>query len=328
MILRFLKILFFGTVSFVVAIAIIGFVYEQVSRLIEENNHPPGGMFTDVGGHKLHYMKKGDTSPTVVFESGLGEGAVSWFKIQDKVSEYAATISYDRAGIGWSERGDNPKSVSAISGDLEKLLENADAKKPYVIVLHSFAGLTLRDFITKNSKDISGLIFVDASHPDQFNRLPKKEGGDSKEDLGFIVGLMNEFGIVRLFSDHQYSNTKASNPVNLRLNALSHQSISATMEEMQNFNSIAADAGKISTFGDIPLVVITGASPQRWKKEASSDARKNSASIWMNLQKDLLNLSSNSTHIIANKSGHFVQMDEPEIIIQEIKKMLDKSATK
>ena len=149
-----------------------GISYERISRINASNNIKPTGELVDVGGHQLHVVKKGTGGPTVIFEAGLGGSHLTWNYIQDKISKLTTTISYDRSGILWSERGDNPKTSAAMASELYALLESTKCPKPYIVVGHSFAGVTLRKFISQHRNDISGIVFVDASHPDQMRRLP------------------------------------------------------------------------------------------------------------------------------------------------------------
>jgi len=317
-----IKKVFIGFIFSIVFIVIAGFIYEQISRLVAENKYSPEGNFAEIGGNKLHYVKKGVGSPTVVFDSGLGGGVYSWSKIQNKVSKYTSTISYDRAGIIWSERGSNLKTNKQISSDLYELLIKSKAQKPYIIVAHSLSGLTLRNFISKNNKDILGVIFVDVSHPEQNNRFPKEVTSFFDETPFWLMRFANEIGIVRLFFIPTYPNTDTNDPINIKLKALGPKSISAAVEELQGFESIANEAAKVSTFGNTPLTIITGASPERYKYLNNSVLEKQSNKTWSELQKDLLKLSSNSNQILAKKSGHLIQMEEPEIVIDSIHKMV------
>lgn len=319
---RLAKKSFLGFLSILALIIVVGFVYEQISRLVAESKFSPNGEFVEVGDHKLHYIKKGKVGPTVVFDSGLGEGAHSWSKIQNKINKYASTISYDRAGIMWSERGISPKSSKQITKDLHELLVKTKAQKPYIIVAHSMSGLTLRSYISKYNKDILGVVFVDVSHPVQNNRFPKETGSFINKTPAWLINFANNIGIVRLFFNPIYPNTDVNDPINIKVKALRTKSISAAFEEMQSFESITNEAAKISTFGNTPLTIITGASPERYKYLKNEVLEIQFNNIWSELQKELLKLSSDSKQILAKKSGHIVQMDQPEIVIESIKNMI------
>lgn len=310
---------FLSVITFIV---VVGFVYEQISRVVAESKFPPRGEFAEVRDNKLHYIKKGTGSPTVVFDAGLGEGIISWSKVQNKVSEYTSTISYDRAGIMWSDRGNNPKNSKQITTDLHELLIKSEAQKPYIIVAHSMSGLTLRSYISKNNKDILGVIFVDVSHPDQINRFPKETESLFEKTPAWLINFANAIGVVRLFFNPTYPNTDANDPINIKVKALRPKSISAAVEELRSFKSIANEAASITTFKKTPLVIITGDSPERYKSLQNKKLEKQFTNIWTELQKDLLKLSNNSKQVLATKSGHLVQMEQPEIVIESIQQII------
>lgn len=322
-IFRFTKKLSLGFLIIVALVVVIGFIYEQISREITDSKFPAKGEFVDVGDHKLHYFKTGTGSPTVIFDSGLGEGVSSWSKIQNKVSKNISAISYDRAGISWSERGEDLKSSKQITADLNELLAKSKAQKPYIVVAHSLSGLTLRSYISEHKEDILGVIFVDVSHPDQLNRFPKVAGSLLESAPPWLINFANNIGVVRLLFKQTYPNTEADDPINIRSNALKPKSISAIVDESLSFKSIANEATYIDTFGNIPLVVITGVSPDRFKYLQNKKLEEQFSNIWFELQNDLLKLSNNSTHVLATKSGHLVQMEQPEVVLEAIKQMVN-----
>lgn len=97
---------------------------------------------------------------------------MAWGQVQDRTAKFTSTVPYDRAGIMWSERGDNPKTCEAMADELYELLQRSENKGPFILVGHSLAGYLLRPFVAKHASEIAGIVFVDATHPDQWNRLP------------------------------------------------------------------------------------------------------------------------------------------------------------
>ena len=310
----------------ILSVIIIGFTYEHISRPIAESNFPPQGEFVEVDGHKLHYVKKGEAGPTVVFESGLDPGGhLPWFKVQNEISKYATTVSYDRAGILWSDRGNNPKTGKAIVKELHSLLNEGGFNKPYILVGHSLAGLTLRSFISEYPEDISGIVFVDAGHPDQINRMSAELRSINQPPPIWLIKLANSIGIMRVFGKYTYSNTGKSDFISIQSNKLAFKGYSAVLEEQNNVYSLFDEAGQITSFGDIPLLVITSSSPVQHNQLPNEELRKELFNILNDLQNDLLNLSSNSEQIFASKSGHYIQLDQPEIVVAAIKEMISKT---
>ncbi|PCJ43668.1 MAG: hypothetical protein COA71_01990 [SAR86 cluster bacterium] len=318
---KWLKRISLGIVSLVIALLAITFTYEQASRLIAKNNYSPEGEFVDVGGHRLHFLRQGSGGPTVVFESGLdARGHIPWYKVEAAVSRSTSTVSYDRAGVLWSERGNKAKNGEAMSEDLAALLEQGNFPKPYILVGHSLAGLTLRPFITKYAEDIAAVVLVDTSHPDQLNRIPSEL---NQTPPRWLLNMVSLFGIVRFTMPSIFPNTNADDRINVVGVSIGPNNLSGSFDEMENIGALAEEASKITSFGNIPVVVITGASPTR-NDIMPEQFRDDMTRIWNELQADQLNLSTDSQQILAMESGHYVQVDEPDIVISAILDLIAK----
>ena len=154
------------------ALAVIGAVYQAVATEMDQRAYPPPGEMVDVGGYRLHINCVGQGSPTVILESGLGNMSVDWANVQPEVAKTTRVCAYDRAGTGWSEPGPEPRDPQQIAHELHTLLGNAGIDGPYVLVGQSFGGLYVRMYAARYPKEVEGMVLVDASHPDMWTRLP------------------------------------------------------------------------------------------------------------------------------------------------------------
>jgi pimeloyl-ACP methyl ester carboxylesterase len=314
-ILRWIKRILLSLLGLILLIILAGFIYEQISRNIAKSKFPIQGEMVSVGAHHLNCKSWGKGEPLVVFESGLDEGGyLSWQKVQEEVSKFTSTLSYNRAGILFSERGNSPKTGEAIADELYLLLKKTNNNGPYILVGHSLAGYMLRSFIAKYPQEVAGIVFVDVSHPDQSNRLPPPAILPPPIWIGKFI---SSIGAVRLFNigEYTYPNTSKSDSINIVTNAYRPKAIPAFLEELNNIELLAEEASKFNSFGDIPLIVITGTSPQRDAKFLE---------LWMQMQKELLDLSSASKHMLADKGEHYIQLEQPEIVIQAIQELVNK----
>ena len=310
-----------GFIVLVVASAIAALGYEQFNRLVAENKFAPEGEVSKVAGHNLHFLRSGSSAPTVIFESGLDPfGHLSWFKVENEINASATTLSYDRAGILWSERGRDDKSLESISADLTNLLESIDAPKPYIIVGHSAAGITLRRFISDHQDDIAGIVFVDASHPEQTVLRPPKL------PPAYVMSLMNASGFIRFSSNRLMPNTSENDRINQLGRALTHKSINGPFDEAAAMKDMSTSAQKIDSFGDIPLIVISATRYRNTSISPSPDLVQIFESR-ERFQTDLLSLSSQSVQIEAKQSSHYIQLEEPEIVVSAIKTLISYSKT-
>ena len=173
--MRWLKRIAIGVLALVAATLLAGTAYEMSARHRVAAEFPPAGVLVDIGERRIHLDCRGSGAPIVLFESGLDVyGSLSWSAVQEPVARFTRACSYDRAGIMWSDRANGVRDGTAIARDLHKALQAAGEKGPYVMVGHSLGGPYLMTFTKQFGNDVAGIVFVDASHPDQQLRLYRK----------------------------------------------------------------------------------------------------------------------------------------------------------
>jgi pimeloyl-ACP methyl ester carboxylesterase len=125
----------------------------------------PGRMVRLPHGNRLSLYCTGKGEPTVVMEAGFGGGAYSeWHQLQPRLTSTTRTCSYDRAGYGFSELGnDLPRDIRHDVTDLHSLLKAAKEHGPYLLVGHSDGGHIIGAFSDAYPKEVVGLIFLDAA---------------------------------------------------------------------------------------------------------------------------------------------------------------------
>lgn len=119
------------------------------------------GRLVDIGGCRLHIYEQGRGSPTVVLESGIAGSSLGWSLVQPKIAEFTRVCSYDRAGLGWSDRCGSATTIDAMVLELATLLQRAKIPAPFVLVGHSFGGLLIRAYACRRPDEVAGLVFVD-----------------------------------------------------------------------------------------------------------------------------------------------------------------------
>src|SRR5689334_22246584 len=100
----------------------------------------PPGQFFDVGGRRLHAMITGEHhhhKRPVVLEAGLTAMSSCWAWVQEELSKTTKVLSYDRAGLGWSDPSPEQKDARSIAKDLHRLLNAAKFPRPFVFAGHS-----------------------------------------------------------------------------------------------------------------------------------------------------------------------------------------------
>lgn len=257
------------------------------------------GGLVDVGGHRLRVEHFGNGFPTVVFEAGLAQPRTTWGRVPGEVATFAQVVIYDRAGLGESYAVNNRRTSKQIVAELHAMLTNAGFKPPFILVGHSFGGLNVRLFASQFPDEVAGIILVDASHEDEYNRL---------------AALMPESERNKYLEHEGGGNYE-------RVDLL------ASAEELRTAAALK----------EMPFIVICASeSPERQDEqsnakppclEGASDIRDcfdpRVALIHDELESSLARLVPNSSMIVAKNSGHFVQWDRPELVISAIRKVVE-----
>jgi pimeloyl-ACP methyl ester carboxylesterase len=295
-----------------------------------------------VGGFRLHILCTGSGSPSVVLDAALGGSSVSWSLVQPALAEVTRVCSYDRAGFGWSEAGPMPRTAGQIAAELHVLLQSAGVPPPYVFVGHSFGGIVARVFAQRFKPDVAGLVLVDPAHPEDWAAPAPKErakidqgvrlcrygataarlgvaravgllvslgalgparglvklashGGLSKEDEGILAPVWKLPPAARAPLRHFWTQAKFFEALGSQIEGIC---VSAA-------EAVAADD---EGYGDLPLVTISSTDPGDYR---------------LRQQEALAKRSTRGRHVIAAHSGHWIPLDEPEIVVSVIKEVID-----
>jgi pimeloyl-ACP methyl ester carboxylesterase len=288
--MRRIGMLLLGLVVALLALAVAGAIYQAVATKRAERAYPPPGEMVDVGGYSLHINCVGQGSPTVVLDGGSGEMSAHWVLVQREVSGTTRVCAYDRAGMGWSEMGPEPRDAKQISSELHTLLTKADIEGPYVLVGHSFGGLYMQTYAARYADEVAGMALVDSSQPDQFSYQPVTR--DSYEPQPFdVASLAARLGIVRLLSKLDPASPELPPQQRAQIDALSPSTrqVSTYALELRATPQSTTQTRSLRSLDDKPLAVVTAGTQEP---------------DWLDLQDDLVTLSPNSTHRVVEGATH------------------------
>ena len=307
-----------------IALLVVGMLFEQYARWSLERKAIKGKTFVEINGKPLHYVKKGLGNYTIVFQSGMGSSHAIWQPIQDELAQNAVTISYDRNGIMFSEDNGLPITNENVSRELEALLLKTNCPKPYILVGHSMAGIYLRSFIDRNKKDISGILFLEAAHPQQIAKASPELIKLLTPPPLWLAKLAVNTGFYRIF--FSFFPLSPEIPLNHPLHQVEkdffYKSCDKIFKEVANDQLNFKDAEKYTSFGDIPLTVIMGSSAIRYANIKNQKIKEEYCALVKEVQEDLLKLSSNSRMVEAPNSGHLPQIKDSQLIILAIRQLL------
>jgi pimeloyl-ACP methyl ester carboxylesterase len=239
-----------------------------------------------VGAHKMFVNCAGKgVAPTVILEAGTGDSSEVWNTVQEQVEKFARVCSYDRLGLGKSDKVTVSHTADEIVEDLHELLHAAPVPARYVMVGHSIGGIYVRKYAALFPTEVQGLVLLDSAHEEQFTRV-------SEISLEWAQRIGSRF---------------------------------PTYPEGLRAQGFLPRNERLAWRFDKPLIVIEhGEMP----KTADSDPMaKQSEAVFHVLQKDLVSRSKYGHLREARKSGHYIQRDQPELVIQAIKDVIRESAT-
>lgn len=301
-----------------------GWAYQSIADKRDRKRYPPPGRLIDIGGRRLHLLFTGTApGPTVVIEAGGGNDCTLWGDILRQVAAYARVCVYDRAGLGWSDPAPLPRTFENRAGDLHALLTKAGAPAPYLLVGHSYGGHVVRWFARRYPGEVAGIVLVDSSEEGYAFDPWGLKHADEVRARELRLGWMARLGWLRLAitrSGGRFDPLKGvpaaarGEMAALYLRSSRHFAFADEMAAYRAVPEAMRKPGGFGALGNIPLIVIS---------RAARDPASGSATPpeWLAAQDRLVALSMNSRHIAAEKSGHMIQFDQPQVIVDAIRQL-------
>ena len=304
-----------------------GWTFQEVTTGRQRRQFPPPGRMVATGGHRLHVVGYGHGAPTVVLEAPVGGSHLVWVQVAAEVARHSRVVSYDRAGYAWSDPAASPRSAGAIVEDLRRMLRAGGEVGPFVFVGHSFGGLIVRLYALRHPEEVGGLVLVDPTHEAMNERLPsaKAEVETFQRTVrGFSFGA--RVGALRLLDMPLGEASSEWCPSELRpaaravgfrtswVDAIASE-ISALDASLSETAEAAALGGPLP-LGDLAVVILSRArpaEPSEWEEYE----------VALQLHRDLLGMSSRSRHQVVEETGHFIQVERPEVVADAIHEVVE-----
>ncbi len=308
------------------AIVLVGLLLAgQVARQLLIKRFPPPGKMLELQGYSLHVRCEGHGPVTILLEAGLNDFSLQWSRLQQLLSQKAATCSYDRAGFGWSDSSPNPPTIDNAVNDLHAVVQSLQNPTPLILVGHSYGSLVMRMYAQRYPDNVRALVLVDPANEFMAERIP---GYTQALESGIHqfrrLSLVASLGLAALFPKsipaselqgetlRQYRAVVASRSF-LRAAAAETAEMINNLQAMQDFPQTA--------LAKIPVVIISRGRPERIPSLPTSSAQA-LENIWAALQTDLVE-RLNATQVIAEQSGHNIQLSQPELVYDAIKPFID-----
>src|SRR5262245_56207485 len=318
-----------------------------------EGSPAPPGILVDIGGRRLHINCTGKREPTVVMEAGAGDFSFDWGLVQPQVARFARVCAYDRAGYAWSDSGPTPRTMRKIAYELHTGLLKAGIKGPYILVGHSLGGAIVRTYVSQYPKEVAGMVLVDSVHEEGLMGITDLTTGQDKFVRWREQSRGRQIPPIQTTAPNPSS---SSAPQHARASSSAQSTVEAPFDKLpersqqmrlwarsqphynparsselfdlfpEEMDSLYSERAKSkNSLGAMPLIVLTstisqyGTADEQTRTRLSEDRKR--------LQADLLTLSTNSKQIVAEKSGHHIQLDEPGLVVDAIEQVVKASRT-
>ena len=307
------------------------------------------GKLVSVDGFRLNLYCMGSGSPTVVFDSGWGDWAPAWSKVQPQIAKWTRACSYDRAGTGFSDPGPMPRTSVRIAKELHTALHRAGIAGPYILVGSAFGGDNVRTFADLYMGEVAGLVLVDAD-PDDLE--PKAMREEAHRAHAAVPSDLRDCR--NLIAEHKPLPAQPSGPgrppqtcaqqfffrglpeaawspeLNAKVLEIAQTKVAMYDAYSSEMEQTAADETYLQqhrrSFDSRPIRVLTSGNhgvghlerkppdtPEHLKYEQETTAAQ---ARW-------LSLSPNAKQIFARNSSEYIQFDEPETVINAIREVYD-----
>jgi pimeloyl-ACP methyl ester carboxylesterase len=324
-------------VGLLALVIVAGVLYQTIGSRISARRYPAPGLMIEIEGQRLHVLCAGDGRPPVLFESGIAASSLSWARVVPSVANFTRACAYDRAGLGWSAPSRTPRTVDRMVRELQGVLMNAGTGGPAVFVGHSFGAFLVCAYASRHPADVAGLVLIDP--PSEWHELSREQrqllwGGIQLSRLGGLlarVGLVRGClallthgapgvprNFVRIFGSRAARTLERLVGEVQKLPPEIHPFVQMVWSQSKCFRAMAdhlaalgptaAAAGGLTSLGDVPLVIVSSG-------DQPADV--------VDKHRQLARLSQNGRHVIATTSGHWIQFDDPDLVVATIRDLID-----
>lgn len=296
---------------------VAGIRYELLGRSRDKARFPVPGRLVEIGnGRRMHVYELGSADgPTVILEAGLCATSLNWRALQKAIAPFARVLAYDRAGLGWSDAAPGARSALNLTVELKTMLEAAQIEPPYVLVGHSFGAWIVQRFADLYPGDVSAVILLDPPQLEECSEIPRGIRLAKCAEFLAHCGVLRT--LIKLLSRKALSSGQLTRRVTRQVAKLPRElwpvvaahwcnpsfyrtaiayleALPATIEEM----------AAVAPLKDVPTVVIS-ANENRSIDRISVEA-----------------IAPGARHIRATESGHWIHLDEPELVIGIVRDMV------
>lgn len=289
----------------------------------------------DVFGKKVEVLITGQGTQTVVIQTGMFCSLYNWISIANELSSYYKVVLFHRPGYGTSELNEEERTTVQTAYELRELLHVLHIPEPIILIGHSYGGLCAQHFSMLYPEQVATLILVDSTsmnlHRLDKLDLPTLDETDSDEKWIKKCLCYANMDTVQLQQEvsSKLTATQTTLPIEIQKRLLaftiSPSLYTAIASEIIHWKGCAQKIKDLNQFPDIQLIIISRDAHHSIQQAIQDGIPYEEAealeNVWQELIHEQTTLSKQSQLVVAAKSGHSVEIDRPDIIIEAVKQL-------
>lgn len=285
-----------------------------------------------------NYTIFGSKTVDVVIEMGLGACIAEWESLARELGKNHGVLVYERAGINHSDKSDEERTPTNIAEELKRLIDEIPHEKKIVIIGHSQGGMYASEFCGIYPEIVKGLILLDplSIEDNRFKkeltaRELKKSGADKSKNF-MILEVLAKLGLKNVVKKvmsqappFYYAGFSEEQKEDIRNSLVNITHLNTCREEYRLAHDDEALRNMVSKdkYPDIPIILVTHSSEEAIQENMEFGRNSRSFAVrieqlWQEIMKVYLDYSERAIWMQAKKSTHYIQLTEPELIIESV----------
>ncbi|HVN44779.1 MAG TPA: alpha/beta hydrolase [Steroidobacteraceae bacterium] len=296
--------------------------------------YTPAGQLIDIGGRHINMHCAGSGRPTVILMAGIFSWSLVWYKTQPLMAQTTRVCAFDRAAYGFSDPPPRPQILSDVVNDLHAVLTGGAIPGPYVLVGHSLGGLEARVYAQRWPQEIAGMVLVDTAVAAEGLIDESQPGFDEAEGIETYAADMLHCMFLAAQgpfepSSREFKDCSATLPSDTPAafrkvwpQFFTAQYFADKVSLMSSVYTHRYDSADHNRLGAMPLVVLSAQSTAKTSTPAAARFSRSYQQLWIRMHEGLAHLSSRGIHRTIKGSGHHIQLDKPQEVIDAVDEVL------
>lgn len=322
----------------IAVLLVLQITLQLICTRIDRRKFAAPGMMVKIPGAEMHVSRLGNGSPHVILEAGIAASSINFRPLQASLAAMTSVYSYDRAGFGWSTCESRSCTLARITDDLHALLQAMQIPRPYILVGHSFAGYITRAYANRFPDELAGLVLVDPLTPEEWISPTSSQRWSLRGGIWFsrAGGVLATLGVVRFcLWLLQRGNSATPKSILAIFGSKATQTVGHILSELLKLPPEAVRV--IRARWSTPKFFWTMAAYIKSLPKCAAELQglqyprqisvtvlsgSHQPPVRLNEHADIATHSVQGKHIIAEKSRHWIHLDQPELIVDAVHEMI------